>query len=189
MKIDKKTLMGLFIIGIMVFSVFGFVMSYSSGQSTLKYGDYKFTRLQQGVRTKINGERILFLFDPTQLEDISVDDQAKQKLKNLKTISVTYDPKDEWSQAMAEIQYYLENALLKHAEVFVSRGLTNSTGYDLKEIKCSDATDTVPVLYLTHGNVTEMTFDGNCIIANAAEIQELYRINDRIQYLVYGVME
>jgi len=86
MKIDKKTLMGLFIIGIMVFSIFGFVLSYSSGQEKLRYNDFKFTRTQLGVQTKINGEKILLNFYPTEVEDITIDEQAKQLLKNTKAL-------------------------------------------------------------------------------------------------------
>ena len=189
MKIDKKVLMGLFIVGIMVFSIFGFVISYGSGQERLNYGDYKFTRTQLGVQTKINGQKVLFNFFPTQVEDIPVDDQVKKLLKETKSLSVTYDPEDEWAQAMAEIQYYLEQALPELSDVYVERGLTDSTEYELDEIQCADATEKVPVLYLSHGETTEITFDNNCIIANAQAVQELYRINDRLQYIIFGVME
>ena len=189
MKIDKKVLMGLFIVAIMIFSVFGFVLSYGSGQESLKYNNYKFVRTQLGVQTKINGENILFNFYPTQVEDIPIDEDARTALKNIKSLSITYDPGSEWAQGMAEIQFYLEQALPKTKEVYVERGLTDNEGYDLKEIQCKDATETVPVLHLQQADTTEIIFDNNCILAKAQQAQELYRINDRLQYIIYGVME
>jgi len=189
MKINSKTLMGLFIIGIMVFSVFGFLLSYGSDQQVVRYGDYKFTRTSLGVQTKINGERVIFNYDPLQVEGLPIDDQAKTTLKNTKALFLTYDPNHEWATAFAEIQYYLEQAIPQFTDVYVERGLTNSTGFDIKKITCSDATESQPVLLLSQSNQTEITFEDNCITASAEQIHDLLRINDKVQFLMYGVME
>jgi len=185
----KKTLMAIFIVFIMIFSVFGFMMNYVFGPGeNFTYNDIKFSATEQGVKAKINNVKYTFIFAPQQVEWISMPKKTAQQLQNTKYIAITYNPESKFATTMAEAQFYLEQQL-SNADVYVERGLTNNTEYpEIKQITCATATSEQPVLELRASNSTEIIVEGNCLIANAVEEREIYAVSERVLYTMLGVM-
>jgi hypothetical protein len=181
--------MAIFIVFIMVFSIFGFMMNYVFGTGeNFTYNDIRFSTTEQGIKAKINGVKYTFIFAPQQVEWISMPEETAQQLQNTKYIAVTYDPESRFATTIAEAQLYLEQQL-SNADIYVERGLTNNTEYpEIKQITCASATSEQPVLELRASNSTEIIVEGDCLIANAAEEREIYAISERALYTMLGVM-
>lgn len=188
---DPKTAMSLFIVVIMILSVVGFVL-VDSGEDNVKqkYGDYTFLRLPQGWRTTINGEPHLFNYFPAQLEDIKLPKEIAA-FKQSPIITFTYDPNNRYAQDLGALQYYFEQTIV-NKQRFVQRGLTNTTTYKtLPEISCKNATDKLPVIYLTintKANTPDINYKNNCLKITASRPQDLYTTTDRLIYFMLGVM-
>lgn len=190
MAVNKKVLMSLFIAGIMIISVMGFALTYSmGGGETVKYNDYKFTRMQQGYKTKIGNQRAIFAFLPTSVEQMTFDETAKSIWKPTIMLWMTYDPNDQNSEKIADAMFYMEERLTKIKEVYVQRGLINNTGYELLQITCDNSTSNVPVLVIQKGNLTEIKEENSCIIATAQTPNDVYRLADLLLYTSFEVIE
>ena len=177
---------GLFIAFIMVFSIFGFIIDFAIQPTTQKmeYGDYTFTQTQQGYRAKVNGNEMLFLFFPGDLEYYTITDDTKQLLK-APVYTATYDPNSTIAPNLAEAQYYLEQQLQDIK--YIERALTNST--TLPQKTCADATTAQPVIELLQANVTTIITENNCIKVKAIDPYDLYRQTERIIYEILGIIK
>lgn len=190
--INKKMLISLFIVFVMVLSTFGFIFSYQTGGGEKQeYNGHKLTITEQGTMAKIGGKKIYFNNFPTQLEDINMSTPLKDALKNAKMLTITYNPGEDWAEAMADVQYQAEQSLPEYTEIYVARGVTNAKdfNYTLQEITCKNATAGAPVLELKEGNETEIALKGSCIVASAKSENDFYRIYERILYVILGIME
>lgn len=189
MQFDKKTIMSIFIAAIMVISVIGFALTFATPTEQLEYNGYKFARTSQGLQTKVNGIRLTFYYYPAEIADIPFPDEAKQTIEGSKVLWFSYDPNDLYAPEIADVFFYIEEALAAVKDVYAQRGLINSTGYDLPEITCANATSTVPVLIMRQGNETKIEASQNCVIVNAAIVNDVYKAGDRLLYQAFNVMK
>ncbi len=190
MEFSRKTWMSLFIAAIMILSVIGFSLTFTEENTQqLAYNDTDFTRTQNGWQTKINNNKVEFYTFPSELEDIQFDEGAGVALDGVKVLWFSYNPKETYAQEIADTLFYMEESLGKAAGIYVQRGLTNNTGYELPEATCANATATVPVLILESGNETSIKHNNGCIIATASSGREIYRVGDRILYQEFKVMK
>lgn len=189
MVLEKKTLMSVFIAVIMIVSVIGFSLSFAQpAGEKLQYNSYTFVRTPQGLRTTLNDVTVYFSYLPRDLEDIEIDEGAKTAVQGAKVLWFTYDPQDEFAPEIADVQYSLDDALAKVADVYVMRALVNNTGYQLPVITCANASAVVPVILLQSGNETVITHQNGCVRVRAASKQEVYQVGDRLLYQLLGVM-
>ncbi len=190
MKIEKKTLMGLFIAFIMIFSVFGVLFYGFNQQTEERVQDYKGQKFvyRKDFVTEIDGEKAHFVIFPAELENIKLDDKSKQLLKEY-AFTVTYDPQSELASDMATAQYKLFEERLKPFKKYVQRALTDSQSTGLAEITCQNATSQNPVIMLEYGNETTITSEGDCIIAKGDSTMGIYEVSDRLVYQMLGVMQ
>ena len=189
-KTDKKKYMGLFIIMVMVLSMFG-AMFYgftSGGKQETEYKGIIFYYNNNGFSTEINEQEVFFTTFPADLEYITIDEGAKKLLKEDYFI-VTYDSKSNLATEMAMAQYKLFEERLKPLNKVVVRALTNTTEAVLPQKNCEDGTEKNPVILLEYGNTTKVISKDNCIIAKANSAQEVYQVSDRIVYEMFEVMK
>lgn len=185
---EKKTLIGWIIIAVMVLSTFGFVVSdFSSTTNKQPYGKYVFYETGQGWKLKNPAGN--FNYHPLDLEDIKITPEDREILLNTRVLVITYDPGHEDAQDMAQAQFYLDQILPQYKDVFVIRGLTNTTNYETVPLfACANATATEPVLLLEHGNKTMITRENDCWHAIAAQQFDYGRLAERIVYELIEVM-
>ena len=190
-KLNKKVLMSIFIVAIMVLSAFGFMMSYRTKQkgATEVYNGVELTQTRQGLMMEVNENAVYFNYHPKDLESINMTDNIQSILANTKALIITYDPDSEFAPVMGEIQFDMEQQLLDTEKVYLARGLTNATGYTVPEFTCSNATESMPAVYLKKGEKSELMLDNNCIILTASTEPELQMFYTRILYTIFGVMK
>lgn len=183
---NKKNLVSLFIVFLMVSSVIGFMWGRSS-IDTYDYKDYTFVRKENkyGLRTE-TGE-ILFDYFPTQVEDINLSEELVARITNTLEIDATSDPDSEMKEQIAITQFELKKAFNKIGTYF-RIGFTTKNKYNLSIITCTDATEKVPVIHFKKGNETSIKLENKCIIAEGKETMDFARIKDRILYGYLGVI-
>ena len=101
---------------------------------------------------------------------------------------MTSDVNDTNIEAIALAQHQM-GITMENYNVYVRQGLVAANKYNISIIDCSAATAAVPVIYFKTGNKTQISQDGDCIIAEARNGQDVIRAKDRIMYSILGVME
>ncbi|MBW3002119.1 hypothetical protein KY338_03100 [Candidatus Woesearchaeota archaeon] len=189
--INKKMLVSLFIIAIMVLSAFGFMLSYQTNQAEKldEYNGYSFKKTTQGFMTEINDQKIYFDYYPGDLDQINVSEDAKAILSQAEVLLITYDPSSDFAESIAELELDMEQKTQKIGKPFIAAGLTNATDYALPQITCSNATAEMPVLHMKRGKTSEITAQNNCVIIAAETESVLNAYYTRAAYLIFGVMK
>jgi len=183
----QKVAVSLFILFIMVFSVFGLVLYYTVPPTPpLEYNGFKFTVLQSGFKSKIGGVDRQFLFFPQDIEYVSLSDDVKSAL-NQPVWTVAYNPQDVRNSTLGEAQYYLEFHLSD--KKIIERALTNVTDESLPQKSCADATESQPVILIEFANETGVFMKNNCVKISSISDMDLFRSVERIIYHVLGVMK
>jgi len=181
-----KVLAGLFIIFLMISSVFGVVFYYTtSSPQTLEYEGITFRPQQNQLAATIDEQSYQFVFFPGDLEHIEVP-QGLASTLDKPVLTITYDPMVNLSENLADAQYYLETQLAKTKTV--ERGLTNSSGTSLAERSCEDATQAQPVIELREAQTAGIVREGSCVIIKAADAYTLYQFSERVLFAALGVM-
>ncbi len=185
---DSKKIIGLGIIGVMIFSTLALVIvdyTQTSSSAKLKYNGYKFTVTEQQYKAKVNGQQKSFLFFPRDLEYVQISDDVKALLQK-PVLTVTYNSNSTLAENLGEAQYYIE-AQVGDVKA-IERALTNSENGNLPQKSCADATDAQPVIELSQSNQSGIKADGNCIKIQALDAFDLYQQTERVVYTILGVM-
>ncbi|MEK6984522.1 MAG: hypothetical protein AABX33_08155 [Nanoarchaeota archaeon] len=185
-KEKKRWGLILFIIFMMVGTSFSFVFfGFSGASENVKDRGIKFTKYPDRWEAKINGKYAAFSFLPSEVEDIFVQGESSNALKDKLEIDFTYDLNDTHGQSIALAQHQMELTLAVY-DIFLRKGLTTNNSFDIPIITCKDATLAVPVLYFRQGNMTSIKIEGSCVIAEASKNTDFIRVKDR---LAYGMLE
>jgi len=189
-RADKaKKFMVYFIGFIMVSSVFGVIFfGFGSGGASTKYNGFKFFNRGDFWSTNIGGREAMFTYFPLEIEPISADDAAINRLRNSPQIDITSDFNDTFAEGIALAQYQM-GITLSNFDVFARSGFTNQTSYNAPMITCSNATNFVPVIYFKHGNTTKIYMEGSCVIAEAGNHADVIRLKDRLVYGILGIIK
>ncbi len=188
----KKIINTVFLLLILASIVIGFTIGSvnpQGGETVLKYGNFKFSNKGNFWSTYINNKEALFVYYPTDVADINLDEKTVNLLINKFEIDSTSDFNDTLKEGIAYSQYELGNMMRFHFDSYLRVGFTENTSFvDAPIITCSQATEAVPVIFLQYGNSTKIVSENNCIIATAQSSNELVRIKDRILYTMLGVL-
>ncbi len=187
---QAKTFMGLFIVFLMVASIFGVALDYFAGSGsaaqTLEYNDYTFRPVQGLYQTTLDGKQVVFNFFPQDLEYIQITDDVKTTLAS-PVLTVTYDPASTIANGAAQAQYYLETQL--DGKTVISRAVTNNSNFTaLAQQTCADATPSQPVLFFALSNHSGFEQQNNCITLHAVDDYDLFRQTERALYTILGIM-
>lgn len=189
--INKKMLVSLFIIAIMVLSAFGFMLSYQTSQAEKleDYSGHSFKKTAKGYLTEVNSQKLYFDYYPGDLEQINITDDAKAILSQAEVLLITYDPNSDFAESIAEKEFDLEQKTGKTGKPFIAKGLTNTTGYALPKITCNNATAEMPVIYMKRGKKSEIKTDENCVIIEAETESILNAFYAKVLYTIFGVIK
>ncbi len=184
---EKKTIMSIFIALIMVSSVFGVVLNSSFSNTKIKYNNHVFVAQDGKYYTELNGKEIDFYNNPEVIENIELDENFVNVLKNTKMMYFTSDFNDSLVEEIAILGYDLTTNMFDTNYVYVQPSLTTNET-DLPQITCQDATQTVPVIYVKSSNETSSSFENGCLIINLQSSFDVAQYRDRILYSFYGVI-
>jgi hypothetical protein len=190
-KINSKVLAGSVIIFLMVSSIFGVLFYGFNAPSEDRVNEYngRIFKFKGGnFISDFEGKNVFFSFFPAELESISVDERAKVLLNN-DFFVVTYDPKSSLASDMALAQFKFFEERFKPLKKDIVRALTETSGSVLEKKSCDDGTEKNPVIFFEYSNETKILGVDNCIVAKVSSAGDVYKVSDRISYLILGVME
>ena len=191
MKEKHKGVVMAIVVGfLMITSVIGimFVNYGDVGTNSLKYGNYNFQATNNGIVTKINGKDVPFTYFPTEIQNIPVSNNTIERIKNSKYILTTSYSNSSIKQAIASVQYDIGISMMDHFNSYVLVGFTDKFR-NFPEVNCNNATQYVPVIKLQEGNSTLIYEDGQCIILEAPDENEMIKLRDRLMFGYLGVMK
>lgn len=178
-------IMGLFFVGLMIFSL---IAGNMSGSDIDKYNDVSIRLDQQGVSARIDGEWIPFSYHPSSLEYIETDEGVNEILSK-NQLYFTFNPEDNYIQGIEFMRLGLQE-YYNGVGSLMQIGVTEvNQYYNFPTIGCENATSEMPVLLVEESNETKIVVEGNCVIAYGSTDTEFVALRDRIVYGLYGVME
>ena len=190
-KEKKRWGLIVFLIFIMIGTSFSFIFFGFSPQSeTVKYNGIKFVKnpLQNIWIAKVNGKEAPFSFLPNEVENIGLPENAASRLQNKFEIDATYDLNSSHKEVIALAQHQMGMTLNAYG-IYVRKGFTSNSTFNLPIITCNDASANVPVVYFRQGgNATNIRLEDNCIIAEASKDADFIRMKDRLLYGMLGVI-
>src|SRR3989344_1742208 len=187
-KLSKTFWMGVFIAAIMILSVIGYV--WNGGNDTdFEYNGFSLILTEDGLWTMdYNGQNIMFYNHPTEVEYLKIDTDTSNALKNAKMIYATSDPDDLLKEAIGGAEFEIKREIEKKGIYFIY-SFTDANEFNRTIMTCDNATPSVPVLYFTHGNTTNISSSNNCIISQADSAFGIRKLRDRLLYAFLGVIE
>ena len=178
----------LFIILIIIGTSAGVIYSgFSPENYTFKYNGIKFVKYPDRWEAKINGAIAAFSFLPTEVSYINMAGDTLPKLQNKYEIDVTYDYNSTYKESIALAQHQIALTLGQY-NIYVRKGFTTNSSFNLPVISCNESTSSAPVLYFRGGNETYIKSDGSCIIVQGASNNDFIKAKDRIMYGLLGVL-
>ncbi len=187
---NKKNLVGILIVGIMVLSGIGYMWSDSTN-SKQNYNGHKIISQNNKWYVQADDSYAQFDFHPTELENINMSADVAEYLSNVKMLYIVFDPDSSLIQDFEVERVRLEKDLPQFLKIYPVTGVTyNSTEYsNFPVVTCANATMYVPVLYFRKGNSTEIIANDTCIILQARDSYDVPAVTDRLMYGLLGVMQ
>lgn len=162
------TLMGGFIISIMVFSVLG-MWGGEEDQETYEHNSIKFTNTDYGWIGYKDDQKITLSNNPAELENITIGYMPVYTLNSLQKVYISLDYNERAARAE---QLFEQN--IKITATTVPACVEDSeicANMPLKD--CKDATQTTGVIVFKESNETEVSLINNCLTIQGPELTRL----------------
>lgn len=170
-------------LALFVFSSLWYAISVGEGQEseTVDYYGYKFYKLDQGWKTILGTQQLVFRYNPTQLENISLAN-VELPLSEQK-VYFAYSPGD--------IAFDNEMGML--GSIFVSKGVRPVKACIGEEgcpnvpiVDCND--EEYKKIYFKEGNNSKIYLDGSCTVLEAEDRLSMEMLVERLYYRILGIM-
>lgn len=168
------SLIGIFIIGLMVLSTLN-IIETQDNTNKLKYKNYVFTKQNDQWISYINNKPIAFKYNPLELENLTLPNY-----NFVSKVYLAYDPVD-----ISNEQFIIQRAasILQYFNVRpVLACYSEKDCPDIPVIKCENDDS----LYLRYNNDTKIYIEGKCLVIQGTPEQQLMYL-DKIFYKLLGI--
>ncbi|MFH1642919.1 MAG: hypothetical protein ABIC04_08555 [Nanoarchaeota archaeon] len=188
-KLDTKKVMVYFIAFIMISSIFGIIFSgYRQQTVSMEYNGYTFLRQDNKWVMNLNNNLVSFDYYPEEVESLNISPEIVSMLTNTFEIDATSEPNSTYKDTIAVVEYEMINFLSDNVNLYLRTGFTEENDYGLPIITCADSTPRVPVIYFKKSNITKVSLDRYCVVAEARDDFGFLRIKDRLLYTILGII-
>lgn len=170
---------------IMITSVIGFIWS---GAQKIRYNKFSFEQKETGFATTINDKEVFFSYLPQDVENIKIDAEIIARLAKTPQIDTTSDFNDTNNDAIALVQYNLNQVLDPFFTIYLRQGFNTNNTYNRPVITCENAKK-VPVLYFKTSDKNNISYTDSCILIESQEAVDFIKIKDRLLYSLLGVIK
>ena len=178
--------MGLFIVVLMIMSVFG-VMLYGQNDtaSSVSESGYDFiAREEQGLQvwqTEIAGDTASFLYLPSQTESVSAEFNRATLHEPL--LILAFDPTQQDLEIIDYARARFAEDLQQNTQSSGTAVTVESSAYDIPLLNCSEDSAVV----FRYGNQTSISQDGSCVVVQGEDPRSFLVALERLRYIYYGV--
>ena len=186
MRLNSKNVIGIFFAALMIFSVFGVILSTNTPTNRVEYNGVTFTQGSGGWKGSVKGVTRLFVDLPGDVESLVLPAGAKEVLTSAKFMTISFDDADVSADVLGQVQAYMQQTL--YTDVF-TRGATLNGSNNSPAISCTNSTPQEPVIVLELGNQTSINIDHNsCLVITGVSPYDVVRGADRVMYTILGVI-
>ncbi len=179
------------IIILLIFAIFlSSCTFFTSAPGTYKYGEFEVTKVKQGgytgylTKVFINDSPtptyINTRHDPKSLEDIKVSSNIREALLTKKELYLHIN--DNSLTGFTTVAGLEFNNLME-------RFYSIPVKYEENKYLCSNVNETLGVVELQLGPLTEVFVKDNCVILQGQTEQDLVKAADRIIFFLLGIMK
>lgn len=193
-KKKKRLLSGnamtIFIILLMMGSGMGLMLGRNSPGGGGEYNGYSFVRDGSYWTTNYEGKTLKFRYLPTSLENMSLDENAVNTIRNSPGFLLTFNPESEKVQNLELARLQMERTFGNKLGKYIGSGVTkNVSGYEkLPVITCNNATRNTIVVNMQPANETGFEYENNCLNMNYRNPSSILMLKDRLIYGVTGII-
>lgn len=188
----KKVYMSVFIIVIMVLSVFGYVANFYSGGSSndqtsrYSYNGYEFSRNDNQWEVSVEGEQYNFAFHPLDL-NFNIPSRVSEKIDSNDDITLLINPDMDQIQYVELSRFKLQEFLRSRGKNVNSAVVNSSDRYDLPVKKCDSNSSSLSI-YFNNSLNSRSSVDGNCINIGGTTSSDYLGFSEKIIYKRLGVI-
>ncbi|MFT4343515.1 MAG: hypothetical protein ACMXYE_02090 [Candidatus Woesearchaeota archaeon] len=188
-KKKRLTLMSAAIIVIMISSGFAIMLYGFEGPSTVEhYNGFRFTYTTEGISVKVNNNNYFFDWLPQDVDELNVDQNAINLVRNAQALTATTDIDTPFLQDLA-VASFMINEVFSKDNKWVMNAYTEETG-EMPTATCADATSDIPVLEFREAILAPLIrTEGNCIILEYDSASNLQRLTHNFLYQYLGIIE
>ena len=179
----KKLIIPLFIVFIMVFSIFGYMANRSDNSEKIEYNDYNFIKSDLGWITYKDDNPILIQNNPSDLEEISDTQITIQDLNSAQKIYLTFNPEEDLYYALNSFTNQI-TPLIGNFIQACTKDVPKCSNLPLKT--CSDATDLINVIQIQENSITNLEYTNNCLIIQGKG-ENLTKAIDKLTLVLNGI--
>ncbi|MBI5797376.1 hypothetical protein HZA98_00545 [Candidatus Woesearchaeota archaeon] len=177
-KAFLTTLVGLFFISLMVFSVLDYGSS-QTGQKKVKYKGLSFTQTTEGWQAYAGDKKIVIQANPELFGDESVSSAALDRFIHSSLVYISLNPYDSVQGAVGDFQ---RNVPIGGVYALACSG--NYSGCEKYPVKtCADASPTEAVVLFQTANESLVSLDGTCLTIQG---KDLLSVTDMLILSQYG---
>jgi uncharacterized membrane protein len=184
------------LIFLLIFMGFKIYSSPHAGVDSYTYNSFTFSKydLFWWSKLTINSKPVYlqFRYGPRELENISITPGIEEIIKNKGAIYFTSSPNLSSKTSLAQIEVGRLIGMTDYSlyQVPAQAGLTEQTGnMSIPVITCANATNIIGVMLFTTGNQTAVYAEGDCIVVQGTNEQEIIRAAERLAYHLLKIMD
>ena len=167
----------LFILITLILSAFGIIVFKQPESETFEYKNNFFIQDTSGFSTRINNQKINFLYDPRTLENLSITPLTLTQLSYGSKFYLTANPNEDVGLALYEFNRLIVPLINKRFVQACSEDVAGCENTVLKT--CTDATPEEKVVLFKESNSSSLTYNLNCLIIQGSG-EEMTKLTNRL---------
>jgi len=180
----KKLILPLFIIFIMVFSIFGYFSASNETIEKEEYHGFSFVKSDQGWLTYKEDRPLLIQTDPSLLESISEISISLDELNTAQKIYLTFNPQEDIYRASNQLSIQLSSLINTPIVLACTEDVEECSNTPLKT--CRDATNSVKVIQFKQSEIPKMSYENNCL-STEGDYQNALIFIDKLTLILNGI--
>jgi hypothetical protein len=188
----KRNAVGLLIVVIMVMSTLGYmIIEGDQNANGDNYNGYKLLSQNNYWYVNYAGKQIKLRFHPSIMDNIPLQNDARDLLNKSQVILLSINPNDKNIQYAELVRVELEREMPVLFNEYVFAGVTEITpaysSYSV--IGCQNATVDAPIVYLTTGDNESFEYSDYCLTVNARTGNDMLIMKDRLILGLAGIIK
>jgi len=167
----------LFILITLILSAFGIIVFKQPESETFEYKNNLFIQDTSGFSTRINNQKINFLYDPRTLENLSITPLTLTQLSYGSKFYLTANPNEDVGLALYEFNRLIVPLINKRFVQACSEDVAGCENTVLKT--CTDATPEEKVVLFKESNSSSLTYNLNCLIIQGSG-EEMTKLTNKL---------
>ncbi len=167
----------IFILVTLILSAFGIIVFKQPESETFEYKNNLFIQDTSGFSTRINNQKINFLYDPRTLENLSVTQITLTQLSYGSKFYLTANPNEDVGLALYEFNRLIVPLINKRFVQACSEDVPGCENTVLKT--CAEATPEEKVVLFKESNSSSLTYNLNCLIIQGSG-EEMTKLTNKL---------